>query len=129
MVSLFIWILILVLFLWAFLIYKYTSKKELSENQKKVFRKNLKSIKLLNSTKEKIIDYDKLYHQILIWLAYEWNFWDILKLKPEEINDLNKIWELHKLRNKLVHDLDWVEEAFLEKKVLEYEKEIKKLLN
>lgn len=129
MISIFIWIVVLVLALWAFLIFAFTEKKELNDEQKKQFKKNFKSIYLLESKKEKIIDYDKLYHQILKWFGYEWNFWDILKLKPDEVDDLNKIWELHKLRNKLVHDFDSHDEKFLNKKVLEYEKEIKKLLS
>ncbi len=80
------------------------------------------------SPKEQIIDYDKLYHRALRDLGYMWNFWDILKLNPREIEDINSIWELHKLRNKLVHDFDVLGDKKLKEKALEYRLEIKKLL-
>jgi len=51
-----------------------------------------------------------------------------LKLNPKEVIDINKIWELHKLRNKLVHDFDLISESMLRKKITEYEKEINALL-
>jgi uncharacterized protein YutE (UPF0331/DUF86 family) len=55
-------------------------------------------------------------------------FGEILKSKPREIDDLNKIWELHKLRNKLVHDFDLLDDIILTKKSKEYQKEFEKLL-
>ena len=113
----------------VFLVFKYTRKKKISDYKKKIFIKNFNTIIRLKSSKEKIIDFDKLYHQLLKWIWYKWTFWEILKLKAKEISNLNKIWELHKLRNKLVHDFDLLEESILEKRAWEYEKEIKRLLN
>ena len=118
-----------VIVLGVFLVFKYTRKKKLSDAKKKIFLKNFHRIKILSSSKEKIIDFDKLYHQLLKWIWYEGTFWEILKLEAKEISNLNKIWELHKLRNKLVHDFDLLEENILKKRALEYEKEIKRLLN
>ena len=54
---------------------------------------------------EKIVQYDKIYHHILKSLGYRWSFGEILKRNPKEIRNLNEVWELHKLRNRLVHDL------------------------
>jgi len=51
-----------------------------------------------------------------------------LKQKPSEIRDINNIWELHKLRNKLVHDFDLLSDGVLRKKSQNYEKEINVLL-
>jgi uncharacterized protein YutE (UPF0331/DUF86 family) len=51
-----------------------------------------------------------------------------LKLEPKEISDINKIWELHKLRNKLVHDFDLLDDGILNKKAEEYKGEIERLL-
>jgi hypothetical protein len=45
------------------------------------------------------------------------------------ISDINKIWELHKFRNKLVHDFDSFNEKVLNKKGEEYKIELEKLLN
>lgn len=116
------------LFFWFSIIWKYLKKKKLSENDKKEFKKIFKNLNLKSSDKEKIIDYDKLYHKILQRFWYNWTFWEILKQKPNEIWDLNKVWELHKLRNKLVHDFDEKLEKNLKNQVFLYEKEIEKIL-
>lgn len=124
----FIIFLVFIVLLWIFLILKFSKKRWLSQSKKNLLLKKLKQYSKIESPKEKIVDYDKLYHQILLWLWYSWTFWEILKLKPKEISDLNKIWELHKLRNKLVHDFDHVSLNTLEKKSKEYERAIFYLL-
>ena len=103
-------------------------KKKLDASQKEEIIKYFIKIKKSSSNKEKIIDFDKLYHKILLDLWYKWSFWNILKKEPKEIFNLNKIWELHKLRNNLVHSFNWEKEDFLEKKVKEYIKEINLIL-
>jgi hypothetical protein len=50
-----------------------------------------------------------------------------LKSNPKEIRDLNTIWELHKIRNKLVHDFSSLSESVLKKKGNEYKKEVETL--
>lgn len=123
-------IFIIILFSWILLILKYKKKKEkLSKEKILFFEKQFKKISWWIDWKTKIIDYDKLYHKILLEMWYEGNFWEILKLNPEEIKNINKIWELHKLRNKLVHDFDLLEEVILNRKSKEYKQEILKLLN
>jgi hypothetical protein len=72
---------------------------------------------------------DKLYHKILLALWYEGTFGEILKMCPNEIWDLNKVWEIHKLRNNIVHDFDNHDEWYLKKKSIEYKKELEILLN
>jgi hypothetical protein len=52
-----------------------------------------------------------------------------LKQKPKEIKNIAKIWELHKIRNKLVHDFDYFDEKLLIQKNKEYFLEIKNLLD
>ncbi len=128
-------ILAISVFVWTFffginVIYKFSKKKKLPEKQKKEFIRLFKSIKSpSNSDKQKIIDYDKLYHKILLALSYEGGFWEILKKEPNEIWDLDKVWALHKLRNKLVHDFDIISTWQLRKKASEYEKELKHILS
>lgn len=121
-------IFISVLFFWISIVIKYSIKKKLSNEDKKEFLKLFRGIKKQESNKEKIIDYDKLYHKILIKLWYDWTFWEILKREPNEIWNINKVWELHKLRNKLVHEFDKDFDFSLEKKVKEYEKQIEFIL-
>ena len=121
----FITFLILAIFL---LFIFRNKKKKLTSKQKKEIIKLFNKIKKSSSNKEKIIDFDKLYHKILQELWYSWSFGEILKKEPKEVLNLNKIWELHKLRNNLVHSFDWEKEDFLEKKQKEYIKEINLIL-
>ena len=113
---------------WISIILKFSKKKKLSEADKKELKKIFKNMKVNKSDKEKLIDYDKLYHKILQKFWYNWTFWEILKTKPNEIWNLNKVWKLHKLRNKLVHDVDEKIKENLFLKVKEYEKEIEIIL-
>jgi len=113
---------------WISIILKFSKKKKLSEADKKELKNIFKNMKVNKSDKEKLIDYDKLYHKILQKFWYNWTFWEILKTKPNEIWNLNKVWELHKLRNKLVHDVDEEIKENLFLKVKEYEKEIEIIL-
>ncbi len=113
---------------WISIILKFSKKKKLSEADKKELKNIFKNMKVNKSDKEKLIDYDKLYHKILQRFWYNWTFWEILKTKPNEIWNLNKVWELHKLRNKLVHDVDEKIKENLFLKVKEYEKEIEIIL-
>ncbi len=126
--NLYIYILILFfisLFSYAiFTVIRLSIKKKIPKQRKAYLNKLFKDISIKNWSKEKIIDYDKLYHKILIEIWYDWNFWDILKLEPNEIWNINKVWELHKLRNKLVHDFDLIDEKVLQKAENEYFREI-----
>ncbi len=115
------------LYWWFAIIAKY-SKQSLSKEDRKNFKKKFFEIKNLKSDREKIIFYDKLYHQIFLKLGYKWTFWEILKQKPIQIENLNKIWELHKIRNNLVHEFDEKIEKNLDKKVKEYEYQIEFIL-
>jgi len=120
-----IWIIILALII---LFIFRNKKKKLTTSQKKEITRFFNKIKKSKSNKEKIIDFDKLFHKILIELWYKWNFWEILKKEPKEVININKIWELHKLRNNLVHQFNNEKDDFLEKKVKEYIKEINLIL-
>ncbi|QFR39659.1 hypothetical protein A9Q91_05560 [Candidatus Gracilibacteria bacterium 28_42_T64] len=111
-----------------FLVVKYSKRRTLSTEKSKYFLKILHKIATQVSSKSKIIDYDKLYHKILNELGYDGTFGDALKLEPKEVKNINNIWNLHKLRNKIVHDFDSYDEKYLKHKAHHYEKEIKKLL-
>ncbi len=128
MIYIFLLIFLLFLLIEIYFLYKYLKKKRVLNKTNFILKKN-KILKNSFSNKEKLIDLDKLYHNILKELWYSWTFWEILKLEPKEISNINKIWELHKLRNKLVHDFDLISDSLLKKKVNEYLKEIDKLLN
>jgi hypothetical protein len=122
-----IWFLIIIFFAILILI-KFTKTKKISNNNKIFFKNQLKIIKNSSSYKSMIIDLDKLYHKILISYGYNWSFWSILKSKPKIIPNLNKIWDLHKLRNKLVHDFNNPSESMLKWQSNTYIIEINKLI-
>jgi len=123
-----IFLTFLLLFFWSLKIKK--SKKKLSSQSLKIINNSFKDIKInILSNKEKIIDYDKLYHKLLKEIWYNWTFWEILKQNPKEIDDINLIWELHKLRNKLAHDFDLLSENILAEKAKSYKDCIQKLIN
>ena len=122
-------IFIIILFIWIFLLFKFRNKKnKISSTKVTFFNNQLKRLIANWSYKEQIIDIDKLYHKVLVEGWYNWTFWEILKSEAREIWNLNKIWELHKLRNKLVHDFDTSSETVLKNKSLEYKNEFNKLI-
>ncbi len=121
-------IFILIVLIWIYLIFKYTKSYKIVPEKIKFFQVQLKRIVLNWSYKEQIIDIDKLYHKVLQEAGYKGTFWEILKMEPSEIWNLQKIWELHKLRNKLVHDFDLLSEKNLKKNSIEYKSQIEKLI-
>lgn len=118
----------LIIIISLLLFFNLPKRKKLSKEKIKYFNEFKNKSLLLNSEKEKIINFDKIYHKILLELKYNWTFWDILKKKPKEIQNINKIWELHKIRNKLVHDFDLFDQKVLLQRNKDYELEINNIL-
>lgn len=129
-IYIYLWLLFVVgVFLYGVsVIIKYSRKRKLSFEQKKQFTKHLVMIWKKVTYKEQIISYDILYHKILLGLSYIWTFGEILKQEPNEIGDIEKVWKLHKLRNKLVHELDHHTEPELQKEATAFKKELRSLL-
>ena len=113
---------------WIGIIITFWKKRRLPLKKKLEFIKLLKQINSEKNARQKIIDYDKLYHKILLAFGYEWDFWEILKFSPNEVWDTEKVWQLHKFRNKLVHEFDNYKDSDLKKKADSYRKEVLKLL-
>jgi len=124
----FIIVFIIIVIFWIYLIIKFQTKTWLSNEQKIFFEKKYKKISNWIDKKHQVIDFDKLYHKLLLDLWYKGSFGEILKQNPKEIDNINKIWELHKLRNKLVHDFDLLANTILIKKSKEYREEFNKIL-
>jgi len=72
------------------------------------------------SPKQQVIEYDKIYHHTLKKLGYDGTFWEILKSNPKEIKNIQEIWELHKFRNTLVHELRDLDDRFIAKQGKKY---------
>lgn len=119
----------IIILLWIYLVSFYVEKKRLSDKQIAYYMTLVSKTKNSQiSNKEKIITYDKIYHNILKEIGYKWNFWEILKKNPAIISDINKIWELHKLRNILVHEIESSDEKKLISQWNSYKDEVLKLL-
>jgi hypothetical protein len=67
-------------------------------------------------------------HHILKDFGYAGTVGDQLKAKPRVISNLDAVWSLHKLRNKLAHSMETVSEGLLERKADEFEKVVINLL-
>lgn len=80
------------------------------------------------SPKQQVIEYDKIYHHTLKKLWYEWTFWEILKSNPQEIKNIQDIWELHKFRNTLVHELRDMDERYIIKQGKSYQVIVEKFV-
>lgn len=78
--------------------------------------------------KQQIIEFDKIYHHTLKKLWYTWSFWEILKQNPKEVKNIQEIWDLHKLRNSLVHELRDHDERFLNKQAKSYKNIVEKFV-
>lgn len=129
-----IWLFILILLLvilsiGIYLAFFWKKSKKLDTQTLSKIKKHIAlTWKWNKSFKEQIMDYDKIYHNILKEIWYNWTFWEILKQKPIIIGDIQKIWDLHKLRNKLAHDFDNIEQKVLQRKSIEFKNEVNKLL-
>ncbi|MDP5038984.1 MAG: hypothetical protein NWP80_00890 [Candidatus Gracilibacteria bacterium] len=123
-------IVIFILLLGTYLIYKYSNKRKISKSELKKFNDlNNKIYKNKNiSNSEKIISFDKLYHKILLSVQYSGTFGEILKQKPVIISNLDTIWKLHKLRNKISHEFIYIKDKDLLKNTELYFSEIKTIL-
>lgn len=110
------------------MVIKFSRTKKITQDKRKHFTTILKRISRGVSSREKIVDMDKLYHKILLALWYNGTFGQILKMEPNEVSNINIVWEIHKLRNNIVHDFDNHDEKYLRSKVTLYKIELERLL-
>ncbi len=132
MLDIIIYFWIASLFLWIFITLSpwFYNRRKISRFKNRKYQKKVsETLSQKKSTNEKIIILDKILHNILLDMWYKWTLWEILKQSPEYIHNIDKIWESHKIRNSLVHDLDnEYSEKFLHFKLAEFTKEIRMLL-
>ncbi len=124
----FLAIIILILLVGVFLTFRFSGKLNLSKSQKTYYKQEIQKTSTLPSLQEQILQYDKILNHILRDYGYSGTVGDQLKAKPRMMKNLNTIWSLHKLRNKLAHDMEPVSVDLLDKKAREFEKEILRLL-
>ncbi|MDD2917173.1 MAG: hypothetical protein PHH70_04990 [Candidatus Gracilibacteria bacterium] len=119
---------IISLLIGVFLTFGFPAKKKLKEDKKSYYMREIQKASVLTSPTERIMRYDMIMHHILKEYGYSGTVGDQLKAQPGVIKDIDAIWSLHKLRNKLAHSMETVSEGLLESKAHEFEKEILRLL-
>lgn len=122
-------IISLAIIFWIAVILIYSKKKWLSKEKKKMYIDKLNKLESVWYEK-KIINYDSILSKILNDLWYKWMLGEQLKKNPWILtNDLQSIWDLHKLRNKLAHEVEEIDQNLLKKKSDEYKRILEKILN
>lgn len=109
--------------------WKKRKKTGLSEERKQYYGREIRKTSAFPSPNERIMKYDTILNHILKDHGYSGTVSDQLKEKPIIINDIETIWNLHKLRNRLTHDMDTISKDVLERKSREFEKELNTLIN
>ena len=121
-------ILIIVAFsVWFFIMkspLKINKQVKLPSHKIKSFREKKWRIENSDDPKLQIIDYDLLYNKILLNLNYQWDFIEILNQNLHEINNQEKVIELHKLSERLIKDFDIPDKSSLKLHAKEYEIEL-----
>lgn len=121
-------IIILLLLALVFISFYIKKKDKLTTSKKTAYKAKIKEISSQELSK-KIILYDSMLSHILTDLWYNWNLGEQLKKKPSEIKlVINEVWELHKLRNKIAHELNKFDNNILEKNAKRYENILKDLI-
>jgi len=104
------WIVILLVIiidtalLWYVMVYRF--KKKLPQQQRKYYLRLWSELQM-KSHKEAVMEADKILDKLLGHKGYEGSLGDKLKKANGVFTDLNGVWEAHKLRNKLAHELDF----------------------
>ena len=82
-------------------------KKKISNSDKKYFYKLLKEIPKHGDVERQILEYDKLLDKVLHTRGYVGSLGEKLKENPHLFKDINGLWEAHKMRNKIAHEIDF----------------------
>lgn len=123
-----IWIVLFLCVITIYLSFKYSKKKKLPLKRKHYYSNKLAQIEKEDYYKQ-IILFDSMLSNILKELWYEWWLWEQLRRKPTIIfKQLNPIWELHKLRNRIAHELWVINENLLKNSAARYKQIITEIL-
>lgn len=82
-------------------------KKRWSNQDRTFFVRNWQKILSEKDDKHKIMDADKLLDAMLKKKGLSGSLGDKLKNNAKLFSDLNGLWEAHRLRNKLAHEIDF----------------------
>ena len=95
----------IVILSWIYVLIKFS--KKINNKQKVVFIWQLNKIIKWSDYKHNIIQLDILLDKILLKLWYKWSLWEKMKKYGNNFKNQNNIWYAHKVRNKIVHEIDY----------------------
>ena len=124
------WLIIfLIIALWVGIIWFYNKPKWgwLPRERAKYYQEHIKRASKMSSM-EQIMQYDKIFSYILKDYGYEWTLSDQLRNNPSIVKDMKLAWSLHKLRNKLAHDLTEISDKTLKSEAEKFRQLLLKLL-
>jgi hypothetical protein len=103
-------------------------RPRLSQNEVRFFISQIDTVSRKTPT-ERIVGYDKILDHVLKSLRYRGTLGEKLKSKPPVLHRyLDDIWELHKIRNRIVHELEKPSED-IERHARNYESILRNILS
>lgn len=123
------WIFALIIFTGLFLVWYYSRPKKsgLTPDRIKYYKNQIQRARD-DSPIERIIQYDKILSHILRDYGHEGTLADQLRANPRILRDIDETWRLHKLRNKLAHDLHDFHDSMLLREARNFERLLLELL-
>ena len=103
----FMLIFFIIAFLIAVIVFALAGKHKITENNKRYIRREWAKIfdSLKTNPESALINADKLLDHALKILGYSGSLGDKLKKHGSLFHDVNGVWEAHKFRNKLAHEI------------------------
>lgn len=82
-------------------------KRGFSQSDRQRFQEHWRNIQAAHDFRHAIMDADKLLDQMLSRWGYSGQLGDKLKRADKVFTNINGLWQAHKLRNRLAHELDF----------------------
>ncbi len=104
------WLIVLLILVFliylAFQLAVWNSRKKWSPADLKFYRENWNRIMQNQDGRYRLMEADKLLDHMLKIKGLQGSLGDKLKKQADSFSDINGLWQAHKLRNKLAHELD-----------------------
>lgn len=98
-------VLVVLLYL-VFQIFVWRNRGRWSQQDQKFFRDNWKRILENPDHRHRLMEADKLLDHMLKRKGYQGSMGDKLKKHSKSFSDVNGLWQAHKLRNSLAHEMN-----------------------
>lgn len=85
----------------------FRKNRNFSEKDKRIIFAHWQRVTMERDHKKAILEADKLLDHVLKMRGYKGSLGDKLKLCNNVFADIDGVWEAHKIRNKIAHELDF----------------------